>query len=118
MNESSARNRIHEISNCVQSILNRFDDGKDSINDTMYHLLEMRLCMMHFIEENKDDLTDILYVKSMVMAYAIDRTMIKILEEDLLDIEDASGIELKKIVEKNIEDSINKQFEDFLGGDE
>lgn len=118
MNESSARNRIHEISNAVQSILNRFDDGKESINDTMYHLLEMRLCMMHFIEENKDDLTDILYIQSMVMAYAIDTTMIKILECDLLDMEDASNMDLKKIVEKNVKDSINKQFEDFLGGEE
>lgn len=118
MNENSARNRIHEINNNVQNILNRFDDDKESINDTMYHLLEMRLCMMHFIEENKDALTDVLYVEAMTMAYAIDRTMIKILEEDLLDMEDASGIELKKIVEKNVEDSINKQFEDFLGGEE
>lgn len=118
MTENQMYERLMEIQNKVQDILDQFDQETLSLNDTMVMLMEQRRCMVHFIEENYQNMPKKLYMDSYITAYALNKTMIKILTEDISDMEDAAGFNITKMVDRRVNFAIDKEYKKLLGGDD
>lgn len=109
--------RLAEIQNKVQDILDQFDQETLSLNDTVVMLIEQRRCMIHFIEENYQQMPKELYENSYITAYAINKTVIKILNEDILDMEDAAGFNITRMVNRRVNNLVDREYKRLLGGE-
>ena len=114
------RKRLNEIITSVAGVLERFDNAEESFNDTMYYILEQRRCAANFIatlpSKSSDNYDKKLNVDAYVVLYSIDRTMKKLIEDDMEDLIDSSHMRLDNITDRNIEKSIQEEYNNLLGG--